>query len=303
MIIDKNFKEFIQLLNKNRVKYLIVGGYAVALHGHPRYTKDLDIWIYVNTNNVERLINTLNEFGFSSLDLESNDFMTFGNVVQLGSTPNRIDLLTSVDGVEFESCYESKIEVDRAIKKSGGHRGIKKIAPVIALVVPPNSGKTTVFKNWTGEGTPHNYPNSTQQPETAMALYKEARLQVVDTPSFDGSYGHNADVVIICGPDHSIGKQFKRQIVLIADKYHSNDEILEAAWKALKLIRVFTPDGKYPMLAKKGSSVSDVAKKIHKSFVDNFEWAKIKRGRRIIRVGLDFIVKAGDLLILRSRIG
>jgi predicted nucleotidyltransferase len=112
MIMDRNFKEFIQLLNKNRVKYLVVGGYAVALHGHPRYTKDLDIWIYVNTTNAEILINTFNEFGFSSLDLETNDFMTFGNVVQLGSPPNRINLLTSVDGVEFESCYESKFEVD-----------------------------------------------------------------------------------------------------------------------------------------------------------------------------------------------
>lgn len=112
MIIDKNFKEFIQLLNKNRVKYLVVGGYAVALHGHPRYTKDLDIWIYVNTDNADRLIITLNEFGFTSLDLNSNDFLTYGNVVQLGAPPNRIDLLTSVDGVEFDSCYESKFEVE-----------------------------------------------------------------------------------------------------------------------------------------------------------------------------------------------
>jgi predicted nucleotidyltransferase len=112
MIIDKNFKEFIQLLNKNKVKYLIVGGYAVALHGHPRYTKDLDIWIYVNTDNAERLITTLHEFGFTSPDLKSDDFLTYGNVVQLGSPPNRIDLLTSVDGVEFDSCYESRFEVE-----------------------------------------------------------------------------------------------------------------------------------------------------------------------------------------------
>ncbi len=112
MIIDENFKEFLQLLNKNKVKYLVVGGYAVALHGHPRYTKDLDIWIYVNKSNTERLLKTLHEFGFSSLDLELNDFMTPGNVVQLGTPPNRIDLLTSVDGVEFESCYDSKFEVE-----------------------------------------------------------------------------------------------------------------------------------------------------------------------------------------------
>ena len=112
MIIDRNFKEFIQLLNKNEVKYLIVGGYAVALHGHPRYTKDLDIWIYVDMDNAERLITTLHEFGFISLDLKSDDFLTYGNVVQIGSPPNRIDLLTSVDGVEFDSCYESRFEVE-----------------------------------------------------------------------------------------------------------------------------------------------------------------------------------------------
>ncbi len=111
MIIDRDFKEFIQLLNKNRVKYLIVGGYAVALHGHPRYTKDLDIWIYIEKNNAEKLINALHEFGFASLDIKSSDFLVNENVIQLGSPPNRIDLLTSVDGVEFNSCYESKIQV------------------------------------------------------------------------------------------------------------------------------------------------------------------------------------------------
>lgn len=111
MIIDRNFKEFIQLLNKNRVKYLIVGGYAVALHGHPRYTKDLDIWIYIEKNNAEKLINALHEFGFVSLDIKSSDFLVNENVIQLGSPPNRIDLLTSLDGVEFNSCYQSKVEV------------------------------------------------------------------------------------------------------------------------------------------------------------------------------------------------
>ena len=112
MIIDKDFKEFIQLLNRNKVRYLIVGGYAVALHGHPRYTKDIDIWIWINKNNAERLINTLKEFGFTSISLKPDDFLTSGNVVQLGYPPNRINLLTSVDGVDFESCYKSKFEVE-----------------------------------------------------------------------------------------------------------------------------------------------------------------------------------------------
>ena len=112
MIIDKDFKEFIQLLHKNDVKYLIVGGYAVALHGHPRYTKDLDIWIWIHKDNAEKLLNTLKEFGFTSLGLKIDDFLSSGNIIQLGYPPNRIDLLTSVDGVDFEECYKTKIKVE-----------------------------------------------------------------------------------------------------------------------------------------------------------------------------------------------
>lgn len=112
MIIDKDFKEFIRLLNKNDVKYLIVGGYAVALHGHPRYTKDLDIWIWVHKNNAEKLLITLKEFGFTSLGLKTDDFLSLGNVIQLGYPPNRIDLLTSVDGVDFDECYETRVQVE-----------------------------------------------------------------------------------------------------------------------------------------------------------------------------------------------
>lgn len=111
-MLNKDFKEFIALLNQHKVDYLVVGGYAVALHGHPRYTKDLDIWLWVDKQNAERIMATLFDFGFSSLELSADDFLTKGYVIQLGQPPFRIDLLTQVDGLEFEACYPEKVIVD-----------------------------------------------------------------------------------------------------------------------------------------------------------------------------------------------
>lgn len=112
MIINKDFREFIELLNSNNVKYLVVGGYAVAFHGYPRYTKDMDIWIWINENNAKKLIKTLEEFGFSSLGLKKEDFLKPEYVIQLGYPPNRIDILTKISGLEFEKCYKSRIKTN-----------------------------------------------------------------------------------------------------------------------------------------------------------------------------------------------
>lgn len=112
MIINKDFREFIKLLNSNNVKYLVVGGYAVAFHGYPRYTKDMDIWIWINENNAKKLIKTLEEFGFSSLGLKKEDFLKPEYVIQLGYPPNRIDILTKISGLEFEKCYKSRIKTN-----------------------------------------------------------------------------------------------------------------------------------------------------------------------------------------------
>jgi len=112
MEISKDFREFLKLLNKNNVKYLIVGGYALAFHGHPRYTKDIDIWVLVNHDNAENIIKALSDFGFSALTLKKDDFLNPGYVIQLGYPPHRIDILTSVTGLNFEDCYLTKIEVD-----------------------------------------------------------------------------------------------------------------------------------------------------------------------------------------------
>ena len=110
MAFNKDFREFIQLLNDHEVLYLVVGGYAVAFHGYPRYTKDIDLWIWLDKGNAEKLLNALDDFGFGSLDLKVEDFISPEQVIQLGYPPNRIDILTDLKGVDFKQCYSSRVE-------------------------------------------------------------------------------------------------------------------------------------------------------------------------------------------------
>ncbi|MDA1301912.1 MAG: hypothetical protein O2868_17760 [Proteobacteria bacterium] len=112
MALNQDFKEFLELLNKHKVKYLVVGGYSVAIHGHPRYTKDIDIWILTSEENAESLLQALAEFGFGSLDLTVDDFNSPGHIIQLGNAPARIDILTSLTGVNFDECWENRISVE-----------------------------------------------------------------------------------------------------------------------------------------------------------------------------------------------
>lgn len=111
-MINNDFREFIELLNRNDVKYLVVGGYALAFHGYPRYTKDIDIWLWISEENANSIVKTLEQFGFSALDIKKEDFLSAGYVIQLGQPPNRIDLLTSVTGLDFEQCYASKVHIN-----------------------------------------------------------------------------------------------------------------------------------------------------------------------------------------------
>ena len=111
MLLSQDFKEFLQSLNESDVEYLIVGGYAVAFHGHPRYTKDIDIWLSAKRSNIENLLIALERFGFSSLELEADDFNDLEQIIQLDYPPNRIDLLTDLKDIDFKTCYKNKMQV------------------------------------------------------------------------------------------------------------------------------------------------------------------------------------------------
>jgi predicted nucleotidyltransferase len=111
-MLNQDFREFIQLLNDNQVRYLVVGGYAVALHGYPRYTKDIDIWIELAQENATRVVEALEQFGFESLGLKEDDFLVEDQIVQLGYAPSRIDIITTLPGVTFVDCYNKRLSVD-----------------------------------------------------------------------------------------------------------------------------------------------------------------------------------------------
>lgn len=111
-MLSQDFREFIQSLRDNGVRYLVVGGYAVALHGYPRYTKNMDIWIEMSQTNAAKILLALDQFGFGSMGFTAEDFLNSEIVIQLGYPPNRIDLLTSLPGVDFETCYDARIEVE-----------------------------------------------------------------------------------------------------------------------------------------------------------------------------------------------
>lgn len=109
MEINKDFEELFELLNKHSVKYVVVGGYAYAIHVEPRFTKDLDLFVHRTIENAQKIMSVLQEFGFGSLDLSKDDFLNPDQVIQLGNPPFRVDFLTSISGVDFKEAWDNKI--------------------------------------------------------------------------------------------------------------------------------------------------------------------------------------------------
>ncbi len=108
MEIQEDFKELLELFNAHKVEYLIVGGYALAFHGAPRYTGDIDIFVKNNSENSNRILRALRDFGFGDVGLKKEDFNNPDNVIQLGQPPVRIDIITSISGVSWDEAYSDK---------------------------------------------------------------------------------------------------------------------------------------------------------------------------------------------------
>ena len=108
MNIQPHFKELLKLLEENNVQHMIVGGYAVAFYGFPRFTKDLDIFYKLEEANISKLKKALESFGFPKSDLVDELFLE-GNIIKIGIEPVRIDLLNDIDGVRFDDAAPSVV--------------------------------------------------------------------------------------------------------------------------------------------------------------------------------------------------
>ena len=111
-MLNDDYKEILQILSGNKVKFLVVGAYAMGVHGYPRATGDLDIWVYVSSDNSERVYKSLVEFGAPLSHINRDTFTEEGIVLQIGIAPRRIDIITQIDGVEFQNAYGQKFMVE-----------------------------------------------------------------------------------------------------------------------------------------------------------------------------------------------
>ncbi|MBI4689299.1 MAG: hypothetical protein HY754_03385 [Nitrospirae bacterium] len=109
MEVQQDFRDLLALFNTHKVDYIIVGAYALAYHGAPRYTGDIDIFVQPDTENAQRILSALEKFGFGSLGLTVEDFVAPGQVVQLGVAPVRVDIMSSLIGVSWEEAYLNRI--------------------------------------------------------------------------------------------------------------------------------------------------------------------------------------------------
>jgi hypothetical protein len=109
LLLPPDFKEFLKLLKEHDVHYLLIGGYAVGYHGYPRATEDLDIWVAIHPENAQKLVSVLKKIGFDDPALTPELFLEKPKNIHMGFPPMRLKITTSISGVEFDECYQSRI--------------------------------------------------------------------------------------------------------------------------------------------------------------------------------------------------
>lgn len=110
--LPPDFKDFLQLLNVHDVEYLLIGGYAVALHGYVRYTQDMDVWVYTSPENAAKMVLALKDFGFSQAEELIDVLQKEKRVIGMGIPPVKIEVVTSIDGVNFTECFQNRLTID-----------------------------------------------------------------------------------------------------------------------------------------------------------------------------------------------
>jgi predicted nucleotidyltransferase len=112
--LPQDFKEFLRLLTDRKIRYLLIGGYAVGYHGYPRATNDLDIWLAIDPATANQMVQVLKQFGFDTPQLSAKLFLQENNIVRMGNPPIRIEILTAISGVNFDECFDQRIvdEID-----------------------------------------------------------------------------------------------------------------------------------------------------------------------------------------------
>ena len=107
--LPNDFKDFLKLLNAHEVEYLLIGGYAVGYYGYPRATADMDIWIAIQPRNAEKVVSALEEFGFDVPGLSSQLFLQENKIIRMGVPPVRLEISTTISGVNFDECFEERV--------------------------------------------------------------------------------------------------------------------------------------------------------------------------------------------------
>jgi predicted nucleotidyltransferase len=143
--LPRDFQDFLRLLNANEIRYVVIGGYAVAFHGYVRYTGDLDIFVELSLKNAGKLARALREFGFDLPAVQPALFLRKGKIIRMGHEPMRLEILNEIDGVSFQECYRRRriaslgrlkinfIALPQLLKNKRATRRQKDLADVEAL--------------------------------------------------------------------------------------------------------------------------------------------------------------------------